>query len=235
MFFDNSKVKKLYILKQILSCMNVKKILNEFVARRKGSFADERFSSFDYCNNYFRSFSDSGNQKDLYHPDNLEESCLQLGFYLASWGMFRGSSFLLRRSARNFSELMQVIGDSDPKLWEIDVPDYDPENIKLLLDTKQKIIGALDSNNKPSDTLVTKIMLGVYGNIPAFDQYFRKSLGVFTVNKNSLRKVQELYQTHKADFDSFRIPTIDFLTARPTENIYSKAKLIDICGFIDGQ
>jgi hypothetical protein len=36
-------------------------------------------------------------------------SCLQIGFYLASWGMMRGSSFLLEKSVRNFSNLIIAI------------------------------------------------------------------------------------------------------------------------------
>lgn len=36
----------------------------------------------------------------------MEVSCLHLGFYLASWGMLRGSSDLLQRSARHLVPLM---------------------------------------------------------------------------------------------------------------------------------
>ncbi|EKM28037.1 hypothetical protein VCHENC02_6024, partial [Vibrio harveyi] len=37
---------------------------------------------------------------------DMEKSCLALGFYLASWGMFRGSSFMLEKSAKNFENLV---------------------------------------------------------------------------------------------------------------------------------
>ncbi len=98
--------------------------------------------------------------------------------------MMRGSYFLLEKSVRNFSNLIISISKMNPKLWEIDVPNYNDENISLLLNCKQNIIDALGKENKPSDTLVTKIMLGVFANIPAFDKYFRKSLKVHSVNKN---------------------------------------------------
>jgi hypothetical protein len=78
-------------------------------------------------------------------------------------------------------------------------------------------------------------MLGVFANIPALDQYFRKSLKVHSVNKKSLLKIKEFYLVNKNDFDSFKIHTFDFLTSKETDNIYTKAKLIDMCGFIDGQ
>ena len=46
-----------------------------------------RYSSFDYYYSYFL------NNGDLI--EDMEKSCLELAFYLASWGMFRGSSFLI--------------------------------------------------------------------------------------------------------------------------------------------
>lgn len=108
-------------------------------------------------------------------------SCLQLGFYLASWGMMRGSSFLLEKSVKNYKTLIIAISKMNPKLWEIDVDKYDDENINLLLNCKQQIVEVLGEMNKPSDTLITKIMLGVFANTPAFDQYVRNSLKLYSL------------------------------------------------------
>jgi hypothetical protein len=58
---------------------------------------------------------------------------------LASWGMMRGSSFLLQRSARNFKNLMINISQLDKAFWEIDVEAYSDENIKKLLELKKII------------------------------------------------------------------------------------------------
>ena len=152
--------------------MDIKKSFNQFLegnGKNKGRKPDERYASFDFCYNYFYSFYKNRKLSELANKKNLQMSCLQVGFYLASWGMMRGSSFLLEKSVRNFSSLIITISKMNPKLWEIDVADYDEENISLLLDCKQQIINALGKENKPSDTLVTKIMLGVFANIPAFD------------------------------------------------------------------
>lgn len=218
--------------------MDIKKSFNQFLegnGKNKGRKPNERYASFDFCYNYFYSFHKKNKLSELANENNIQNSCLQIGFYLASWGMMRGSSFLLEKSVRNFSNLIIAISKMSPKLWEIDVPNYNDENISLLLDCKQKIIDALGKENKPSDTLITKIMLGVFANIPAFDQYFRKSLKVHSVNKKSLLKIKDFYLANKIDFDSLRIHTFDFLTSNETENIYTKAKLIDMCGFMDGQ
>jgi len=218
--------------------MEIKKTLNEFLegnGKNKGRKPDERYASFDYCYNYFYSFYKEKKLSELANDKNLQMSCLQLGFYLASWGMMRGSSFLLEKSVRNFINLIIAISKMNTKLWEVDVDKYDEENINLLLDCKQKIIDALGKENKPTDTLVTKIMLGVFANIPAFDQYFRKSFKLNSVNKDSLLNIKNFYDANKNAFDSFKIYTFDFLTSKQTDIIYSKAKLIDMYGFIAGQ
>src|ERR1700730_13232190 len=66
-----------------------------------GRKPNERYASFDYCFNYFQSFREAGDVPALVSPANVQLSCVQLGFYLASWGMLRGSAELLQKSARS--------------------------------------------------------------------------------------------------------------------------------------
>ncbi len=220
--------------------MDVRKSINQFLngqGKNKGRLPNERYASFDYCYNYFYLFYKEDKLSKLSNDGNLQISCLQLGFYLASWGMMRGSSFLLEKSVKNYTNLIIAISKMDRKLWEIDVDNYTEENINLLLDCKQRIIEALgkEKENNPSDTLVTKIMLGVFANIPAFDQRVKKSLKVYSVSKKSLLKIKEFYERNKSIFDSLEIHTFDFLSSKETNILYPKAKLIDMCCFIDGQ
>ena len=149
--------------------------------------------------------------------------------------MMRGSSFLLEKSARNFKPLIVAISKMDRKLWEIDVDSYNDENIQLLIKCKEEIINALGKENNPSDTLITKIMLGVFGTVPAYDQYFRKSFKVYKFNKKSLIKIKQFYEDNKEIFDSYDLRTFDFITGEETKHKYSIAKLVDMCGFMDGQ
>ena len=218
--------------------MDVKKSIDQFLegnGKNRGRKPNERYASFDFCYNYFYSFYKENRVNEMANEKNIQMSCLQLGFYLASWGMMRGSSFLLEKSVRNYQKLIITISKINPKLWEIDADNYDEKNIKLLLDCKQQIIQALGKENKPSDILITKIMLGVFANIPAYDQYFRKSLQLHSVNEKSLLKIKKFYDENKKAFDSYKIHTFDFLTSQETNIIYTKAKLIDMCGFMDGQ
>jgi hypothetical protein len=217
--------------------MNIQECINLFLngcGKNKGRLPDERYASFDYCYNYFYSFYKNNKIRELANDENLQLSCLQLGFYLASWGMMRGSSFLLEKSVKHYKKLIETISRMDKKLWEIDTNNYTRENIEFLLKCKQQIKKALEKENI-SDTLATKIMLGVFANIPAFDQYVRKSLKVNRVNEKSLLKIKDFYEENKSDFDSFEIYTFDFLSSKETDIKYTKAKLIDMYGFIEGQ
>ena len=196
---------------------------------------DTRYASFDYCYNYFYFFYKKRKILDIARTENLQISCLQLGFYLASWGMMRGSSFLLNKSLRNHTGLIKAISEMDPVLWEIDVDNYTAENIALLLDCKNALYAAL-APDKPSDTLITKVMLGVFANIPAFDRNFKNGLGVNSVNEKSLEKLRGFYLEKKHEFDSIpKIHTLDFHNGKETDVFYTKAKLVDMYGFIVGQ
>ena len=89
-------------------------------------------------------------------------------------------------------------------------------------------------------TLVTKIMLGVYGIIPAFDSFFtdtfrsifKNECGFRSVNTKSLNHIKQFYEHNKDDIDywSTKIFTTDFLTGKKTNVNYTKAKIIDMYG-----
>jgi hypothetical protein len=196
----------------------------------------KRYSSFDYCFNYFSDFYDRDNIEAIASPTNVQFSCLQIGFYLASWGMLRGSSFLLQKSVKHYEQLISVIVKMPKVCWKIDLDTYSDENISLLLEIYKHIFGSLGEDDEyASTTLVTKIMLGVFGNVPALDDNFCKGFGFSKyLSKSLLRKISDYYQTNKEEFDRHRIRTIDFGTEMETDRYYTKAKLIDMVGFIEG-
>lgn len=166
-------------------------------------------------------------------------SCLQLGFYLASWGMMRGSTFLLNSSVSAYKPVIEAIAGFDSAVWEVDAPCYTEKTICLLQACKTKLAEAFDGKRKPTDTLVTKIMLGVFGNVPAFDINFVtgfRSYG-FHVGKKSLEEVARFYNDSKSTIDQFHneICTFDFQTGRRTNTHYTRAKVIDMICFVEGE
>jgi hypothetical protein len=48
---------------------------------------EARYASFDYCYNHFQEAREAKRVGQLADEDDRMLSCLQLGFYLASWGM----------------------------------------------------------------------------------------------------------------------------------------------------
>jgi hypothetical protein len=199
----------------------------------------ERDASYDYCFNYFQRFREQNRVKDLEKPEFLQESCLQLGFYLASWGMYRGSSFLLRKSARVHEPVIKAIASQPPGFWEIDAHCYTQDNIRQLLSFKEAITNPLRDYGKASDVLVTKIMLGVFGCVPAFDTNFTrgfKGYGTSTFGERSLEDIGHFYQDHADMIDKHRVVmrTIDFDTAQRTNRLYTRAKIVDMIFFIEG-
>jgi len=193
-----------------------------------------RYSSFDYCYNYFKNTDAS---------IDVEKSCLELGFYLASWGMLRGSGFLLQRSFKHFEKLIiYIAGQQQEKeyLWDIDINDY-PENYELLQTIYDEIKEIVIEPGKSHLTLVTKIMLGVYGFVPAFDSYFIKTFNNLfkgkpsfnQFNRQSLESIYQFYLKHKTEIDKLSndIRVLNFDTGLEGNNRYTKAKIIDMYGF----
>lgn len=190
-----------------------------------------RYASFDYCFNHFQSHRNV-DLAELASPAGMELSCLHLGFYLASWGMLRGSSALLRRSIKHYAPVIEVIASASPSLWVIDAHSYTDETIRALMGTASKLRTALPDG--ASDILVTKIMLGTFGCVPAFDSYFKKGFGVSTFGGKSLRKIAEFYEENAEIIEAHRVPTYDFASGAATTHKYTRAKVIDMIFFIEG-
>lgn len=220
--------------KEHLSLLDLEININKYLdgdAKSEGRKPDARYASFDYCFNYFQSFRETGESAALARPANIQLSCLQLGFYLASWGMLRGSAELLQKSARHLAPVVEVIAGADASLWEIDAHCYTEANIQRLLNAAHTF---RQSQPGMSDILVTKIMLGVFGNVPAFDTNFKNGFRVATFGPKALRKIGAFYQEHAEVIDRYQIPTIDFVTGKPTRRSYTRAKVIDMAFFIKG-
>ena len=82
-----------------------------------------RYASFDYCFNYFQSFYDEGRTAALTETGQVETSCLQLGLYLASWGMFRGRATLLQHSAKRLEPVVGALAAAPEAVWRADAED----------------------------------------------------------------------------------------------------------------
>ena len=217
-----------------MKCLDIERVVTDFTSQ-----ADplHRFASFDYCFNHF-------SEKENITRD-IEKSCLMLGFYLASWGMFRGSSFLLQKSVKVFEPVVTFISKQDESLWSIDVDSYTEENIQRIRDIYAAVKDQLIEDGNADLVLVTKVLLGVFGFVPAFDRYFGITFralssgrcGFRRVDENSLNFIKEFYEANRNVIDrlSEKTYTLDLTTGLKTDRNYPKAKIIDMYGFQKSQ
>ena len=74
-----------------------------------------RYRSWEHCYTYFRTTRKEGLAA---HGD---AAALQLAFYLASWGMYRGRSFLLQHAYTVHNGVIDLIADTRfTALWDAD-------------------------------------------------------------------------------------------------------------------
>ena len=140
---------------------------------------------------------------------------LQLAFYLASWGMYRGSSFLLQKDYKvHIPVVKELLNEKCDVLAGIDCIGFkDDSNQKLLQDinsfleqyydkTRHKV-KEQELKNQLSFTLITKILMGTLGCVPAYDRYFIagiKNQKVATGNYN-IRSVMQLVNFYEKNAD----------------------------------
>ena len=190
-----------------------------------------RYASFDHCFNYFRDGLESNDPDALIGGVAMQSSCLHLGFYLASWGMFRGSAALLQKSAKALEPAIRFAANAPTYIRDADVAQYDEDLIKELLSFGKTLGAKLPGGN--SDTLITKAMLGIFGCVPAFDRFFRVGFGTSGFNKKTMHRLREFYEDHQEAIESQRVATIDF-DGNTTRRTYTQAKVLDMVFFTKG-
>ena len=196
-----------------------------------------RYASFDYCYSYF--ITHNGTASSL---ENLSTSCFILWSYLASWGMLRGSSLLLQKNPHYLESLIIAI-DSHHELFD---EQYDFNHWNRI-EVREKILNCYNDIDKllhevnPTCTLITKIMLGVYGCVPALDTYFKMTFGIHTPNFND--KVM-LNIFNFVDNNGVLINTMEwnykplvrhYNTNKLIKDLhYTTCKMVDMYGFVRG-
>lgn len=192
-----------------------------------------RFRSFDYCFGYFQRYRDRDGSRSFADEAEIERSCLHLGWFLASWGMMRGSTILHERSLYYLRPVIETIAVAPREVWAIDADAYLDGAASLLLDVGTAIRSSFADG--ASDTLVTKVMLGVFGNIPAFDRNFNRAFGRSGLNRRTLDAIGRYYWDNHQAIDRQQVPLLDFSSGLPGSRLYPKAKVIDMVFWWEGR
>ena len=163
-----------------------------------------RYRSWEHCYSHFIKARGS---KDV----DYDYLSLQLAFYLASWGMYRGSSFLLQKDYKiHIPVVKELSSEKYDTLAGIECSDLRNEsNQKLLQDINsfleqyydkiRREVKEQDLKNKLSFTLITKILMGTLGCVPAYDRYFiagikNKKVATGNYNIKSIMQLVDFYE-----------------------------------------
>ena len=191
-----------------------------------------RYMSWRHCYNAYRECRGVTDDKTI---DYLS---LHLAFYLASWGMYRGSSFLLQKDYKVHMPVVRIVMETKyDSLLGISAEGLLEEgNLKLLAEVSDRIRDAYakempsfeDVPNNATDTLITKILLGTLGCVPAYDRYYVQAVRKFGISAgiysmSSVKSVAEYYLTYKEEFEAVRAE----LSKCGIE--YPVMKLMDMC------
>ena len=192
-----------------------------------------RYLSWEHCHNYFiNNYLDPGDEQ-------IDLMCLHLAWYLASWGMLRGGSFLLQKDYRIHLPVVKVLVSKEyHDLYDCPIEKLsDPAVCDKIIELSEKIVELYkgltvdldDGEGKSaSDTLITKILLGTVGCTPAYDRYFKSGLALSNVaqqryGKKSMMQLVRYYNNNYAEFESFRE---EISSGRVT---YTPMKILDMC------
>ena len=191
-----------------------------------------RSRSWEHC---YRVFRDARIDPS---PD-YDYLSLHLAFYLASWGMYRGSCFILQKDYKVHTPIVK----------EILKPEYDclfgvacvdlrepevQERLKNVSDNIANHFGPIRNEvagrkvaSSVSPVLVTKILMGTLGCVPAYDRFFQVGVATYKVTTqeyslDSVLRLVDFYEEHNDRLEEAR------RGMQCEDLIYPQMKLLDM-------
>ena len=173
-----------------------------------------RYRSWEHCYSNFINARDNKNAE-------LDYLSLQLAFYLASWGMYRGSSFLLQKDYKiHIPVVKELLKEEYDPLAGIDCVELKREENQRLLENINSFLDEYYSNirdevknikvrNQLSSTLITKILMGTLGCVPAYDRYFisgikKQKVASGNYNMKSIIQLVDFYEKNIVELENIR-------------------------------
>lgn len=199
-----------------------KGIVEKYLGKMKVD-PNHRFKSWEHC---YYAFGDENR--------TIDELALHLAFYLASWGMYRGSCGILWKDYKIHTDAVNIINgflslrkewltrDDIPQTMKLydelrkhycEIKYYKPENISSL-------------SLSATDTLITKIMLGTMGCVPAMDDLFKRGFGIYPskmFDEKLLEQMIEYLERNKSDILQYQV-----LILNQIKCLYPPMKIVDM-------
>ena len=195
-------------------------IIDELIDAAQAFYDDARANengrslSWEHC---YRVFRDARTDPS---PD-YDYLSLHLAFYLASWGMYRGSSFLLQKDYKVLVPIVEEVlkpeydclfGLACADLRESEIQDRLENLNKYIAKHFEPIRDEVAGREVPtpvSPVLITKILMGTLGCVPAYDRFFVDGIKKYKVttgeyNLKSVLRLVDFYEAHNDRLEEAR-------------------------------
>lgn len=173
--------------------LNITKYVENYENSQNERFT--RYRSWRYCYDFFQ---------NEFKKERIDTNLLSLNlaFFLASWGMYRGSSKLINYDYTIHNNAVKIL---------YRYKDSDVRELERTIALKDELIKHYKENagNISLDMLVSKIILGTLGTSIAYDEYAKKALRELkdnnlqqTFSRKGIKKLLQFYQYNKDEIDS---------------------------------
>lgn len=201
-----------------------------------------RYKSWEFCYERFR-------DSEIYNGDEnkkTDELAIHLSLYLASWGMYRGSTFLLNKNytinkkiveeilkfkQNNKNYLEEYYKIVEKKQLEVFIQDVNFFN--EIVNLGNIISKAYEQNNvseNVTDTLRTKIIMGTLGITPAYDNFFKDTLKELIKEKDNAKNINNKFNSMSIQFCyNFYLDYFEHFENIRKDKNYPIMKIFDMC------
>ena len=195
-----------------------------------------RYKSYDHIRNAFLSY-----RKD---ETKIEHIALHLYAYLSSWGMLR-NSFLMQKDYLFNKGIVDILCSNkyDSLIYYDPFIDDNSAEIKLIIslaneiknyyigkDYYKELSNSSTIINSVTDTLISKIILGTFGCIIAYDRYVKYALGSIkinqVINESSIKGIESLAKQYQEEIVA---------CTNKLNKFYTPIKIVDMYLFEKGK
>ncbi len=192
------------LLIQGVICMNEEQIILTAIDKYRDSIKNKfsRECAWNLCYKTFKNFRESDSYKN-----NIVNLCAHLSSYLATFGMYR-NSVLLEVNHLAFQDVIPILFESQYRTLDKEPENHIKEIIQLgevITEKLQDIQKMYSLNRGITDTLISKIILGTYGCVVAYDDRvttnLRKLKKIYKCDvhadycEDSIKRLYDLYET----------------------------------------
>lgn len=202
----------------------------EIIEKYLNAIVRDKFHRYRSWDNCFKSFSEK---------QSTENHSLQLAFYLASWGMYRGSSGLLQKNHLIHEGTVEIIYKSKYEPLKCNnLLDVSSRHIPLIMELKKELAdhykqipfvrGINESTISDTDTLLSKILLGTLACVPAYDRYFIVGLKAQLMDFTKFDESSLMELFNFIDFNKREIKNCQEKMQQTIDLHYPEMKILDM-------